>query len=65
MHPPGRRREQSELPAIADFGEHADVELQVVRIGLDYDVDQERVVVLLDDHQSGPVVHDIDIGRVR
>ena len=34
---------------VGNFPQRAHVELQVARIGLDYDVDQERVILLADD----------------
>ncbi len=38
---------------VGNFPQRARVEFQVARMGLDYDVDEERVILLADDPQAG------------
>ncbi len=44
-----RGQEAGPVEPVGNFPQHAQVELQVVRIGLDYDAEQERVILLADD----------------
>ena len=40
------------VPTVGDFGDGGDVELQVARLGLDFDAEQEHVVLLADDREA-------------
>lgn len=44
-----RGQQPGAVEPVGNFPQHAQVELQVARIGLDYDIEQERVILLADD----------------
>lgn len=43
---------EAQLAAVEEFGNYPDVELQVVRMGLDYNAEAQRMVVLADDAEA-------------
>ena len=39
-------------PDIGDFGEDPDVDFRIARVGLDFDSEQERIILLADDQEA-------------
>ena len=48
-----RRGAEAEVaPDIGDFDDHPDVDFRIVRIGLDFDNDQQHIILLADDQEA-------------